>query len=170
MRDLVSEDAKRLFRLAQIENEGNDPAKSGKSYGTPHDLATLYGRRAGTGEKGPDFGEVPAGYEDHPAPPVAGMHGEPGPEGGRPREHMSRYGTNSGIGGRDPLGKDAMKGGNPSDYENVAESTKKPVSANRLAASVLHANKQSFEDKQINLFEEQAIDDSNLLDESQIRD
>jgi hypothetical protein len=67
MRDLVTEDYKRLFRLNQIENEGNDPAKSGKSYGTPHDLASLYGRRQGD-EKGMPFGRVPAGYED--VPPV----------------------------------------------------------------------------------------------------
>ena len=34
-RDLVIQDTIRGFRLSQIENEGNDPAKSGKSYGTP---------------------------------------------------------------------------------------------------------------------------------------
>jgi hypothetical protein len=43
-RDLIIQDAKRKFRLAQIENEGNDPLETGKSYGTPHDLAALYGR------------------------------------------------------------------------------------------------------------------------------
>ena len=42
-RDLVREDAKRKFRLEQIEAEGNDPVSTGKSYGTPHDLASLYG-------------------------------------------------------------------------------------------------------------------------------
>ena len=73
MRELVTEDYKRLFRITQIENEGNDPAKSGKSYGTPHDLASLYGRRKGE-DKGTSFGEVPAGYEDE----VEGI-GEIGP-------------------------------------------------------------------------------------------
>ena len=43
-RDLVNEDTKRNFRLAQIEAEGNDPKETGKSYGTPHDLAALYGK------------------------------------------------------------------------------------------------------------------------------
>ena len=52
MRDLVREDSKRFFRLAQIENEGNDPSKSGVSYGTPHDLASMYGRRATNTPKG----------------------------------------------------------------------------------------------------------------------
>jgi hypothetical protein len=42
-RDLIAEDQKRIFRFKQIENEGNDPLESGKSYGTPHDLAYLYG-------------------------------------------------------------------------------------------------------------------------------
>ena len=28
----------------QIEAEGNDPVETGKSYGTPHDLASLYGK------------------------------------------------------------------------------------------------------------------------------
>ena len=34
-RDLVREDHRRTFRLTQIENEGNDPSQSGRSYGTP---------------------------------------------------------------------------------------------------------------------------------------
>ena len=52
MRELVREDSKRFFRLAQIENEGNDPAKSGQTYGTPHDLASMYGRRSVSTPKG----------------------------------------------------------------------------------------------------------------------
>ncbi|MHC0848376.1 hypothetical protein ACYKA5_28450, partial [Klebsiella pneumoniae] len=43
-RDLVLEDKKRVFRMAQIENECIDPAKTGRSFGTPHDLASLYGK------------------------------------------------------------------------------------------------------------------------------
>ncbi len=58
MRDLVREDMKRKFRLTQIENEGNDPQESGKSYGTPHDLASLYGK----GRMYTDSGNVPNGY------------------------------------------------------------------------------------------------------------
>ena len=38
-RGLIAQDAKRKFRINQIENEGNDPLETGKSYGTPHDLA-----------------------------------------------------------------------------------------------------------------------------------
>ena len=35
------DDAARIFRTNQIENEGNDPIESGESYGTPHDLAGI---------------------------------------------------------------------------------------------------------------------------------
>jgi len=86
-RDLIAEDMKRKFRFAQIENEGNDPAQSGKSYGTPHDLATLYGKgRNGVG----DTGAVPPGYDE--TRPV-----------GRPKEKASIVGTQN-----DPLGKDRL--------------------------------------------------------------
>ena len=43
-RELVRQDQKRVFRNSQIESEGNDPLETGKSYGTPHDLASLYGK------------------------------------------------------------------------------------------------------------------------------
>ena len=43
-RDLTREDSKRAFRNTQIEAEGNDPVETGQSYGTPHDLASLYGK------------------------------------------------------------------------------------------------------------------------------
>ena len=80
--DLVREDSKRAFRIAQIENEGNDPAKSGVTYGTPHDLASMYGRR------GFDTPKMPVGYE------------EPNLEG-RLREAMSTYCTQDSLFGRD---------------------------------------------------------------------
>ena len=85
-RDLLLEDMKRTFRMGQIENEGNDPAKTGKSYGTPHDLASLYG----TGRNGVGKQEVPPGYDE--TRPV-----------GRPKEKSSIVGTQ-----KDPLGKDRL--------------------------------------------------------------
>ena len=36
-RELILQDKKRKFRQNQMENEGNDPMESGKSYGTPPD-------------------------------------------------------------------------------------------------------------------------------------
>jgi hypothetical protein len=88
-RDLVVEDKKRVFRLAQIENEGNDPAKTGKSFGTPHDLASLYGK----GRSGMDTNtdNVPPGYDETRSV-------------GRPKEKASIVGTQQRALGKDPLG------------------------------------------------------------------
>jgi hypothetical protein len=164
MRDLVAEDKKRLFRITQIENEGNDPAKSGKSYGTPHDLASLYGRRQGE-SKGMPFGKVPPGYEDD----TPGI-GEIGPEGGRPKTHASHYGTNKGLGGRDPLGIDGMKGGFDSDNENVNENEAVDKVDNTLARTLFFQNKEIFGDSKQIIFENKQETKDDLLDEDQIRD
>ena len=155
MRELVREDSKRLFRLAQIENEGNDPAKSGTSYGTPHDLASMYGRRAVSTPKGGAPDDVPAGYSEY---------GQPGPEGGRPKEKMSVYGTNNDpVGGRDRLGTHGMHGGFPSDNENVNET-------NLTTQAVYHQIKDSMESKKSMIFEKTEEIESKLLDENQLKD
>ena len=154
-RELVREDTKRKFRLAQIESEGNDPAKSGVTYGTPHDLASMYGRRSVATPKGGEPGSVPTGYSE--TEPEWGM---PGPEGGRPREKASVYGTNDNpLGGRDPLGKHGMHGGFPSDNENVSE--------NLTTQAVFHKNKESL--KNI-VFEKELLKESDLLNEDNIKD
>ena len=41
-RNDITEDIKLGFRQNQIEQEGNDPTVTGRSYGTPHDLATAH--------------------------------------------------------------------------------------------------------------------------------
>jgi len=148
MRELVREDAKRVFRLAQLEAEGNDPASSGRSYGTPHDLASMYGRRATATEK---TANIPSGYN------------EVGPEGGRPREKMSVYGTNADpLGGRDRLGVQGMQGGFPSDNENIMEID------NTKAQTVFHQIKDSFQKEMI--YEKKDKNESTLLDENQLKD
>jgi len=154
-RDLVREDSKASFRLAQIENEGNDPAKSGTSYGTPHDLASMYGRRSVATPKGGSPGEVPTGYSESEP-----KWGEPGPEGGRPKEKASVYGTNQNpVGGRDPLGVQGMHGGYPSDNENVME--------NLTTQAVYHKNKEAL--KNI-VFSKEETSEPDLLKESNIKD
>ena len=160
MRELIREDFKRNFRLAQIEGEGNDPAQSGRSYGTPHDLASMYGRRSTATDRlsGGGQGSVPPGYEDHPAPP-RGLT-DPGEEGGRPRTNMSMYHTNDNpLGGRDPLGSQGMKGGYPSDNENIMEGLN--------TKAVYHRNKEVLKEM---VFNTQKKDESNLLKEDNIRD
>jgi len=149
MRALVREDAKRQFRQTQLENEGNDPAESGVSYGTPHDLASLYGRRQGDAK-------VPLGYAE-----------DTNPEG-RPRIHQSVVGTNDDpMGGRDRLGVQGMHGGFPSDNENVNESKE---SSTLTAQSVYAKNRDIFENSKKMIFEKKKKDQDKLLDEEQIKD
>jgi hypothetical protein len=141
MRELIREDAKREFRISQIENEGNDPVATGQSFGTPHDLASIYGR---------EQGELPAGYDET--------------KPGRPREKMSILGTNADpVGGRDRLGVQGMKGGFPSDNENVKENINNTM-------SVFLRNKNIFIPKKQNIFEEEAEKESDLLNEENIKD
>ena len=156
-RDLVREDSKRQLRNAQIEAEGNDPVETGKSYGTPHDLASMNGRRATATEKGSGLGDVPLGYEDQP------VHGQPGPEGGRPREKFSVYGTNDDpLGGRDRLGQQGMKGGFPSDNEYVNE--------NLNTKAVYHKNKESLDALKDMVFYKKTKKEAKMLEEDNIKD
>lgn len=83
------EDAKAQFRLEQIKTEGNDPVKTGQSFGTPHDIASLYKGNGG----------VPRGYGEKSSEMPPG--GWPG--AGRPQEPGS-HGTHEHPLGWDPLG------------------------------------------------------------------
>tara|TARA_B110000240_G_scaffold192000_1_gene235434 strand:+ start:1 stop:1074 length:1074 start_codon:yes stop_codon:yes gene_type:complete len=91
--DTIIDDAMLAFRLSQIENEGNDPTESGMSYGTPHDLASLYGNKR---DKAVGPAQVPTGYDEK--------------EPGRPVEKPQKYGSDKGNLSRDPLGKDGLSG------------------------------------------------------------
>ena len=92
--DKIVFDYKQKFRRSQIENEGNDPAKSGEAEGTPSDMAM--GR---TGHELDDKGGSPEG----------GFEGA-----GRPKE-IPHHGKDGSARGRDPLGAhDKKKGGSGS--------------------------------------------------------
>jgi len=101
-RDLVQQDAKRAFRLSQIEAEGNDPLETGKSYGTPHDLASLYGM----GRTQSDPSNIPDGYNEK----------EPL---GRKKEKLTDRGKQENAFGKDPLGREAAKGGNDTESNRL---------------------------------------------------
>lgn len=84
----IINDAKTKFRLMQIEDEGNDPAVTGESFGTAHDIAAMHvsSKNEGGSEEG----------------------GQPG--AGRPAKVKSTYGTHKSTFGRDPVGnKDLFK-------------------------------------------------------------
>jgi hypothetical protein len=73
----VIEDLKLRFRQNQLEQEGNDPAITGISYGTPHDLASMHMSTDDVTEKDP---------------------------GGRPKEGI-KFGQHKNAFGWDPTGK-----------------------------------------------------------------
>ena len=155
-RDLIREDQKRAFRLNQIMNEGNDPLETGRSYGTPHDLASIYGKDRNQMNRQAD---VPLGYDEKPTL-------------GRPIENATNRNTQDDNFGKDRLGSNSMKdiglepnpvrpefkGGSPL----AMESTKTEFLKNKqLLESLASSKKLVFDrDKQ----------SEGLLDERQIRE
>ncbi len=160
IRDLILEDKKRQFRYAQIENEGNDPAESNQAYGTPHQIASLYGgnsvRTAAS--------KVPLGYnEKDPSEPINVP--------ARPKSKASFINTADDPLGRDRMGSYDMKS-KPSSGEDATGKSKyiggSPLSLeSKQAQIVYHTNKSMFDkinlNHKVNLFEQ-----SNLLHEDNI--
>ena len=139
-RNQTIEDKKRSFRISQIENEGNDPVDSGISFGTPHDLASLYGKGR--------YGEVPIGYDEKDA--------------GRPEEKVSDYGTQDHALGKDPIGAKGMheplKSAAGTGATWTLESARVEYLKNKKMLESININKT-------NVFEEPSI-----LNESNIQD
>ena len=146
-RDLAREDAKRQFRLDQIKAEGNDPVSTGKSYGTPHDLASLYGK----GRMYSDPGNVPDGYKDD------------NPKAGRPVDSITNRGKQDNNFGKDPLGVKRMK-------DTDKNEGSRPLSEFESPKVTYLKNKDIFKslNKKKLIFEEDK-DDSKLLDETQLK-
>jgi len=162
MRDLVIEDKKRLFRLKQVEEEGNDPAETGQAYGTPHILATIYGPGRYTGPpKAPE--QVPTGYDEN-QPNKVRLPGRPekkssvidtqdSPFG---KDRLGRKEYSAPEEGENKLGKTQYKGGSPL----ALESTQTVYLQNKNMLSGLSGMRK------INLFESK--DDDGLLSENNI--
>ena len=154
-RDLVREDAKRKFRIAQIEAEGNDPIESGKSYGTPHDLASLYGK----GRTMSDPGNVPDGYN------------EDDPKLGRPQDTNVKRNTQDDNFGKDRLGTKRMKDTDKNDSNSIRPKFKggSPLALESAQITYLK-NKDIFKKMtQKRLIFEGDKDDTSLLDENQLK-
>ena len=153
-RDLIREDAKRKFRLAQIESEGNDPVETGKSYGTPHDLASLYGK----GRMYSDPGNVPDGYDEDS-------------DLGRPKNSISNHGKQDSNFGKDPLGTKRMKDTDKNDSRDSRTDTNRSGLALENAQTTFLKNKDIF----IKLNKKQLVfehdkDNTSLLDEKQLKE
>ena len=149
-RDLIREDAKRKFRIDQIEAEGNDPIETGKSYGTPHDLASLYG----SGRMQSDPGNVPNGYkeENKDKSPL-----------GRPSEKVSKRNTQDDNFGKDRLGSAGMK----KDYNDTKKS---PLALENNSSYLQHKNMLKSIPTEKKLVFEHDKAKSSLLDESNIKE
>jgi len=147
-RDLILQDQKRAFRNTQVAEEGNDPLETGRSYGTPHDLAALYGRSRY------EDNSLPDGYDEK----------EPL---GRPEEKASNINTQDNAFGRDRLGRKDMK---VDDTEISIKTNFKGGSplALETAKSTYAKNKTLLEslDKQL-IFQKDKAKES-LLDESNL--
>ena len=159
-RDLSREDAKRKFRMAQIEAEGNDPVETGKSYGTPHDLASLYG----SGRMYTNPGAVPKPEE----------YAVDDPKLGRPKDTNVKRNTQDDNFGKDRLGvkrmkdtdkndsnsiKNKFKGGSPLALESAKTTYLKNLD---MFKSIPQPNKKQL------VFEENK-DTTSLLDEKQLK-
>ena len=117
-KDTMTEDAMDAFRLSQLENEGNDPTESGMSYGTPHDLASLYGNKR---DKAVGPAQIPTGYDEK--------------EPGRPVEKPQNYSSDQGNFSRDPLGKKGL----------TPEKPEKPSDGNRVSTFEAQSLKKSLQ-------------------------
>ena len=146
-RELIVEDKKRKFRFKQIEEEGNDPAISGVSYGTPHDLASIYKNNA----SGPN-----------PGVPDEKDLGKKVNSVGRPITHASAYGTDRSPFGRDPLGKTDNKIEKTSNKGNNIKA--KPY----ILEQSLIKDAKNFYNKKVHLFENEGkvvsfLDEENII-------
>ena len=150
-RSMIREDAKRSFRLSQLEAEGNDPNETGKSYGTPHDLASLYG----VGRNQSDPSNVPDGYNEKV--PL-----------GRPKEKATDRGTQDNAFGKDPLGKKGMK--NDDNASNSIKPNFKGGSPLALETKEMLKKVPRPPKTEKQLVFEQDKDKEGLLDESQLRE
>jgi hypothetical protein len=156
-RDLSREDAKRKFRLAQIEAEGNDPVKTGKSYGTPHDLASLYGK----GRMYTNPGDVPKPEE----------YAADDPKLGRPKVSNTKRNTQDDNFGKDRLGVKRMKDTDKNDSDSIKPKFQggSPL-ALEDARTAYYKNLDVFKAlKKKNLIFEKDNTESKLLDENQLK-
>jgi len=153
----VINDLKLQFRHEQIESEGNDPTKTGESFGTPHDLAALSQQEGdGGGGGGNPFGENEGGS------PEGGFEGA-----GRPKEGGT-YGKDKSPFGRDPLGNKGIdiKSDSISHSYNANEVVNKEVTDTMLSKM-----KSKVKSKKIiieSLKTDDSINEPSLLDEKNI--
>jgi hypothetical protein len=144
----VINDIKLAFRQEQIESEGNDPAKTGESFGTPHDLAAL----------------TQQSKDDEGGAPQEGFEGA-----GRPKEGGT-YGKDKSPFGRDPLGNKSIsiKSEAPSKGYNANEVVNKESTNSMLSKMKIKIKNRRIIAESLKIEEE--TDNISLLDEKNILD
>lgn len=160
--DQIAEDQKQKFRFAQIAEEGNDPVETGQAYGTPHQLASLYG---GKGDMPLD---VPTGYDEKDPTGAVKMSG-------RPQKYKSTYGTDESPFGRDGIGRGDLRSGGAGEDSSTLRNNFKGGSALALESTKLEwvRNKKMIErmfekkGRKTQLFESSTLDENNILSDEQ---
>lgn len=146
----IIDDLKRKFRHMQIEDEGNDPAVTGESFGTAHDIASMH--------------VAPA---NEPGAPEGGQ-----PGAGRPKSFKGTFGTDDSTFGRDPIGsKDLFKSlsrdkelrhnfrkGSPISYESLEKSGIRKTKDKKIILETFKNNEEIEDDE----FKGTFLDENNL--------
>ena len=151
-RESVITDLKLKFRQTQIENEGNDPVKTLRSFGTPHDMASL-GQNSSEEES-----DAPVGRPD------IGM----------------KYKSTEHPGGQDPIGdkdmhktftqdkqplKHNFRGNSPLARENKHEKYKNVINSLKSSQKTKHVLKETLqEDKKEYNDKGSLLDEGNIID------
>ena len=146
----VIEDLKQDFRKEQIKSEGNDPQKTNKSFGTPHDIASMH--VASNGDL------LPGQEQEH----VGGS--------GRPPENQT-WGSHDSPHGRDPLGIKSLDTSLATDKSPLQHNYRggSPLSTeNKQINSLINSMKSSKVIKQSLLTDIIDTDSGTMLDESQL--
>jgi hypothetical protein len=149
LQDQIVEDKKRVFRYKQIEEEGNDPAESGQAFGTPHQLASLYGGKADMNM------ELPTGYDET-------NPNEPTKVPGRPQKYKSIIGTDEDAFGRDRLGKKGMK----SKEEKGEDGRLTLENTMGVYLQTIKSLQKAFPSRKTKLFEQpEVLNENNIVDD-----
>ena len=151
-RESVVEDLKLKFRQQQIENEGNDPAKTLRSFGTPHDLASL-GQQPGEEESNEPVGRPDIGLKykstEHP-----GGQDPIGDKDLHKTFDIDKQPLKHNFRGNSPLARENKQ----QKYKNVIKSLQSKMKTKTVLKETLERKKKEYNDKG------SLLDEGNIID------
>lgn len=153
----VLDDAKYAFRLDQIKSEGNDPEKTGKSFGTAHDIASMYKGDGGIPDKYDET--IPKKGEDTLSKSLDSKIGRP--------PQNSTYGTHDHPLGYDPIGsKEVSKASKVNDgVLKMVKSMPKSGKSKRMLTESLSV---SATGSKAEIKESKMLDENNIIDNESV--